>query len=94
VRDVVHTVHLSRIVLSRSAARGQVSPDSDLDLLIMMPEGTHRGHTAQHLYRTSGGLGVPFELVVATPSDLDRHRDNPGLIYRTILEEGRTGCAA
>jgi len=31
---------------------------------------------------------------VATPSDLERHRDNPSLIYRTVLTEGRTVYAA
>jgi hypothetical protein len=32
---------------------------------------------------------VDFDLVVATPSDLEKHRDNIGLIYRNILQEGR-----
>ena len=27
-------------------------------------------------------------MVVATPSDLEKHRDNIGLIYRNILQEG------
>ena len=53
------------------------------------PEGVHRRRTAQELYRKVRGAGVPFDLVVATPTDLDRHKDNPGLIYRTILEEGQ-----
>jgi hypothetical protein len=35
-----------------------------------------------------------MDVLVATPSVLERHRDNPGLIYRTILEEGREVYAA
>jgi hypothetical protein len=61
-----------------------------VDLLVVMPEGTHRRHTAQHLYRSICGVTIPFDVLVATPGDLERHRINPGLIYRTVLEEGKT----
>ncbi len=90
VRRIVETVHPLRIILFGSAASGRTGPDSDVDLLVVMPEGTHRRHTAQHLYRVIRGVGLPFDLIVATPSDLEKHRHNPGLIYRTILDEGKT----
>lgn len=67
-----------------------MEPDSDLDLLIVMPEGTHRRHTAQKLYQTIRGVSIPFDLVVVTPSDLVRQGRNPGLLYHTILPEGRS----
>jgi predicted nucleotidyltransferase len=88
VRRIVELIHPLRIILFGSAARGPVHPDSDVDLLIVMPEGTHRRKTAQGLYLKLRGAPVPFDLLVATPSDLDRHRENVGLIYRTILREG------
>ena len=53
-----------------------------------MPQGTHRRKTAQRLYRQMVGLGVPFDIVVATPEDLELHRNNPGLIYQTIFAKG------
>jgi len=65
-----------------------MGPDSDLDVLVVMPNGTHRRKTAQQLYRQIRGLGVPFDIVVATSEDLEVHRSNPGLIYQTILREG------
>ena len=88
VRRIVEAIHPLRIILFGSAARGQWRPGSDVDLLIVMPEGTHRRKTAQDLYCNLSGVGIPFDLLVATPSDLERYRDNPGLIYRTILQEG------
>jgi uncharacterized protein len=94
VRQVVEIVHPLQIILFGSAARGEMGSDSDLDLLIVMPEGAHRRHTAQLLYRRISGLGVPFDLVVATPSDLERHKDNLGLAYRTVLQEGKELYAA
>jgi predicted nucleotidyltransferase len=94
VRQIVETVHPLRIILIGSAVAGRMGPDSDLDLMIVMPDGSHRRHTAQYLYRAISGVTVPFDLIVATPSDLEKHKDNIGLIYRTILREGRTIYAA
>lgn len=89
VRQIVEAVQPLRILLFGSAARGEAGESSDLDLLVVMPEGVHRRKTAQELYRKIRDVGVAFDILVATPTDLERHRDNIGLIYRTILEEGR-----
>ncbi len=59
-----------------------------------MPEGIHRPRIAQLLYQKITRLGVPFDILVATPDDLQKHKDKIGLIYRTILQEGKEVCAA
>jgi hypothetical protein len=59
-----------------------------------MPEGTHRLDTARFLHTRLHGIPLSVDIIVATPSDLMRHRDNVGLIYRTILSEGRELYAA
>lgn len=94
VQTVVTSTRPLRIMLFGSAARNEMTADSDVDVLMVMPQGTHRRKTAQQLYRQLVGLGVPFDIVVATQDDLDRHRDNPGLIYGTILREGQEIYAA
>lgn len=94
VQTIVTSVRPLRIILFGSAVRGEMGPDSDLDVLVVMPQGTHRRKTAQRLYRQMGGLGVPFDIVVATSEDLDLYRSNPGLIYGTILREGTEVYAA
>ena len=94
ISRVVETVQPLRIIVFGSAARGELGPDSDVDLLVVMPDGVHRRHTAQRLYREIRGAGVPFDVLVATPTDLEKHKDNIGLIYRTILREGREVYAA
>jgi predicted nucleotidyltransferase len=94
VRRIVETVHPLRVILFGSAARGQRGPDGDIDFLVVMPEGVHRRKTAQLLYQAVESGGVPFDVIVATPSDLEAHKDNPGLIYREILREGRELYAA
>ncbi len=94
VRRIVEEVHPLRIILFGSAATGEVGANSDIDLLVVMPEGVHRRRIAQFSYQKIIGLGVPFDILVATPDDLRKHKDNIGLIYRTILREGREVYAA
>ncbi|NBC16313.1 MAG: nucleotidyltransferase domain-containing protein [Bacteroidetes bacterium] len=94
VTQIVRAVHPLRIILFGSAARGEGQPDSDIDLLVVMPDGTHKRHTMQHLYEHLSGDGHPFDVLVATPETLTRHGDDPGLIYRSILREGREVYAA
>jgi len=88
VDRIVEAVHPLRIVLFGSGACKNADPHSDIDLLVVMPNGTHRRRTSQTLYRQIRGIGVPFDVLVATPKDLENHKDNGGLIYRTVLREG------
>lgn len=94
ISDIVNTVHPLRIILFGSTARGDTYAGSDIDVLVVMPEGTHRRRIAQLLYRQISGVGVPFDILVTTPSDLERHKHNIGLIYRDVLKEGREVYAA
>ena len=50
VQQIVEAVQPFRIVLFGSAARGHLQPETDIDLLVVMPEGTHRRRTAQYLF--------------------------------------------
>ena len=94
LQRVIEAVHPLRVVLFGSAARGEMTPDSDVDLLVVMPNGTHRRKTMEYLHTQFSGLPLPVEIVVATPEDLERYGQSVGLIYRSALEEGRELYAA
>jgi len=94
VERIVEEGHPLRVIMFGSVARDEQGRGSDVDLLVVMPEGIHKRQTAQMLYRRLRGLPVPVDILVTTEADLDRQKDNPGLIYRTILQEGRELYAA
>ena len=94
VRAIVEEAHPRRVILFGSVARGEARDSSDIDLLVVIPDGTHRRKTARRLYQAVSGAGIPFDLVVATESDLQRYGDRIGLVYRTALAEGRVLYAA
>jgi uncharacterized protein len=89
VAKIVETVHPRRIILFGSAARGQMGPHSDLDLLVVMPDGVHRRHTAQGLYRALAGFGVAKDIVVVTESDVRQFSGEPSLVICPALREGK-----
>ena len=94
VQKIVEAVHPLKIILFGSYTRDKAGPESNIDVLVVMPEGVHCQRTAQLLYRQIRGLGVPFDILVATPRVLEKHKDNIGLIYRTVLKQGREIYAA
>ncbi|MFH1113526.1 MAG: nucleotidyltransferase domain-containing protein [Pseudomonadota bacterium] len=89
VRRIVHAVQPVRIVLFGSAVRGALGPHSDLDILVVMQDGTHRRETAQCIYRSLFDLEIPKDIVVVTESDVKDLGTNPSLVIRPALEEGR-----
>jgi len=94
IERVIAAVHPLRILLFGSTARGEAGRFSDIDLLIIVPDGSHRRKTAQLVYRHLLGFMIPVDVVVATPADLEKYKNSPGLIYRTALREGRELYAA
>jgi len=89
VRRIVEAVHPRRVILFGSAARGEMGPNSDLDVLVIMPDGTHRRRTAQEVYRRMWGFGFAKDIVVVTESDVREYGANPYMIIKNALQEGR-----
>lgn len=89
VRRLVEVAHPVRILLFGSAARGEMRPDSDLDVLVVVPDGVYRRQTTQRIYRRLIGFPVATDVVVATESDLQQYQDNFSLVYYPAVREGK-----
>lgn len=89
VRRIVDAVEPKRIVLFGSAIRRSMGPHSDLDVLVIMPDGVHRRNTSQEIYRSLRGLGVAKDVVVVTESDVREYGGNPSLVIFPALREGK-----
>ena len=87
VDQTVQAANPRRIIVFGSAAKGNMGPDSDIDILVVMPDGVHRQRTTRRLYRSPAGLCVAEDIVVVTESDVRNYRDNPSLVRRAILLE-------
>lgn len=94
VTRITGAVRPLRIILFGSAARQEMNSNSDLDLLIIMPEGTHRRRTARRVFQALRGIGVSKDVIVVTEKDVVEHGSNPSLILKPAIEEGRELYAA
>lgn len=89
VRRIVERFHPERIILFGSHARGTASPQSDVDLLVVMqPHGSKR-RRAVEIHGLLAGMGVPKDVIVVTPEEFEAYRDAPGTVIRTVWREGK-----
>lgn len=89
VRRTVEVVHPLRIILFGSAARGTMGPDSDLDVLVVVPDGCDCLAATQAVHRALRGLGMAKDIVVVQAGEVERHGRNPYLIIHAALSEGK-----
>jgi predicted nucleotidyltransferase len=94
VRRIVEVAQPDRIVLFGSAARGEMGPDSDLDVLVVKSGVEHRRRLAEDIYMNLSGVGVGVDVIVLTPEDIETQRERVGSIVGPALDEGRVIYAA
>lgn len=79
-----------RIVLFGSRARGQASPGSDLDILIVEESDLPRYKRAARYLRALVGVFPAKDVVVWTPEEVKAWASVPHAFITTVLGEGRT----
>jgi predicted nucleotidyltransferase len=78
-----------RIILFGSWARGQARPDSDLDLLVVLPRVEDKRRAAVEITRALNGLPVREDVVVTTPEEIAARGNIIGHMLRPALREGK-----
>lgn len=95
VRRLRATFDPCTIYLFGSCAYGQVGRDSDVDVLVVVPESAltffERGAAAYHALTH---IGVPVDVMVYTRQEFDPRADLPVSFERTVREKGRVLHAA
>jgi len=93
VLRIVDGFHPERIILFGSAARRDAGPDSDVDLLVVMPVKGSRREKAVEIGVAVNDIPVPKDIIVTTPEDFEWRKEIPGTIERPAAREGRLVCA-
>jgi predicted nucleotidyltransferase len=78
-----------RIILFGSWARGQARPDSDLDLLVVLPHVENKRRAAVEILRALNGLPVSKDVIVTTPEEIAARGNTIGHVLRPALREGK-----
>lgn len=86
---IVQDFNPLRIILFGSHARGDVKPESDIDLLVVFPQVENKRLAAVAIRRALADLPVCKDVVVTTPEEIARRGDLIGTVLRPALREGK-----
>jgi predicted nucleotidyltransferase len=86
---IVRDFHPLRIVLFGSQARNDARPDSDIDLLVVLPHVADKRLAAVAIRRVLADLPVCKDIVVTTPEEIARRGDVIGTVLRPALREAQ-----
>jgi uncharacterized protein len=79
----------SQVILFGSHARGQASPRSDVDFLVVEPEVDNEAEESVRLHRTLRDLRVPADVIVVSREYAERWREVRGGLVHAALSQGR-----
>jgi predicted nucleotidyltransferase len=79
-----------KIILFGSYARGEAGPDSDVDLLVIEPEVSHKRKEMVRLRNVLRPMRIPVDVVVASEKGIADWGHLPGTVYYWALKEGKT----
>jgi predicted nucleotidyltransferase len=87
VSQVVEQFHPRRVILFGSYAYGRPTPDSDVDLLVVM---RHEGHPALQAAEIRRRIRArfPMDLLVRSPQEVRRRLSRGDVFISEIMERG------
>ena len=88
VERLVREFQPLQIILFGSRARGDARPDSDVDLLVVLPEIENKRNTMAAMLLALRGIPMPADVIPTTPDEIARRGHIVGTILRPALRDG------
>jgi len=89
VKRIVAQFRPERIILFGSHARATAGPDSDVDLLIVMPVSGSKRKKAVEIGIALHDIPIAKDVIVVTPEDFEWRKETLGTIERPAAREGK-----
>ena len=86
---IAESLRPEKIVLFGSYAGGTPTPDSDVDLLVIMVTDASRADRYRAVSRLLYPRPFPVDILVKTPGEIERALEGGDFFIREILSEGR-----
>ena len=94
-RRLVEAYQPQRIYLFGSVARGDAGPDSDYDILVVVPDDVEPSRRRSRLaYEALWGTGIAADVLVWSVSQFNGRLHLPASLPATVVREGRLLHAA
>jgi predicted nucleotidyltransferase len=79
----------AQVILFGSHARGEASPHSVVDFLVVEPEVANEAEESVRLHRTLRDLRLPADVIVVSRDYAERWREVRGGVVHTAFSQGR-----
>jgi len=89
VSRIVEHFDPEKIILFGSSARGDAGPDSDVDLLVVMPVRGSKRKKQLEIRSLLHGIRLAKDIIVSRPEDFDWRKDIVGTIEYPATKEGK-----
>jgi predicted nucleotidyltransferase len=89
VRRIVDEFHPERVILFGSQAHGDAGPDSDVDLLVVMPVEGSRRQKQVDIRVALHDFAMPTDIIVTSPEDFAWRKEVVGTIEYPAVKEGK-----
>ncbi len=90
IRRIAEVGRPVSIILFGSYVRDQAGPKSDLDILVVAEDSLEScRRESVRLRKALRGILMPMDILVVRSRELEELAEVPGLIYSTILKEGK-----
>jgi len=89
VRRIVAEFDPDTIILFGSHARGQAGPESDVDLLVVMPVPGSKRAKQLEIRAAVRDVHVPKDIIVSRPEEFEWRKDTVGTIEHPATREGK-----
>jgi predicted nucleotidyltransferase len=93
LKDIIHRIvdiaHPERIIMFGSSARGDMGPDSDVDLLVIKGGSFGYHKLLGDIYMNLHGVEEAVDVVLVTPEQVEKYKDTHCLVIAPALKEGR-----
>ena len=93
VDSIIDEVHPEEVILFGSRATGTDGRESDVDLLVVLPDSEelrrHRRRLTGRVYRRLASYPVAKDILIYSRAEFDHWRHVPGHVVATGLRDGR-----
>ena len=86
---IAREFHPEKIILFGSHARGEAGPDSDVDLLVIMPRDGKEHHRQAAEIHLKSHPGFPIDVLVRTREEFEERLGMRDWFMRDIAREGK-----
>jgi uncharacterized protein len=94
IAEIVQKIALGynpdKIILFGSYANGDPDENSDLDLFVVKETDLPRPQRMVHLRKMLYGSMIPIDLIIYTPQEIEKSKENPYSFVYAVLRTGKT----